>query len=108
MVIEIRFLYWDDCQSHDDALARLRRCIDNEGVEADLQIIRVQTLEEAVKFRFVGSPTILVNGDDIDPPKTSHYALTCRGYSLEDGRISPLPPESLILKALRKAKAKKS
>ena len=46
----------------------------------------------------------MVNGDDIDPPVNAHYALTCRAYRLEGGRISPLPSEAMIRKALRKAK----
>ena len=102
--MKIRFLYFEDCPSHDEALSRLKKCIDAEGVGADIEIVKVETADEAKKLRFVGSPTIIVDGLDIDPPVNPHYALSCRAYRLEDGRISPLPSEAMIRRALRKAK----
>jgi hypothetical protein len=102
--LKIRFLYYEDCMSHDDALRRLHKCVKAEGINAEIEIIKVKTAEEAVKLQFPGSPTIVVNGHDIDPPLNPHYALTCRAYRLEDGRISPLPSEAMIRKALRSAK----
>jgi hypothetical protein len=75
-----------------------------EGISANLEIIEVKTAVEAEQFKFVGSPTIIVNGRDIDPQPKPHYALTCREYRLENGRISPLPSEAMIRRALREAK----
>ena len=75
-----------------------------EGISTTVEIIEVRTAEEAEQFKFIGSPTILVNGRDIDPSPKPQYALTCRGYRLEDGRISPLPTEAMIRRALREAK----
>jgi hypothetical protein len=102
--LKIRFLYYEDCPSHDEALRRLNQCVEAEGISADVEIVKVETAEEAEKLQFIGSPTIIVNGHDIDPPVNPHYALNCRAYRLEDGRISPLPSEAMIRKALRKAK----
>ena len=102
--LKIRFLYFEDCMSHDEALRRLNECIRAEGIDSEIEIVKVETAEEAERLHFTGSPTILVNGRDIYPPLDSHYALTCRAYRLEDGRISPLPSEAMIRKALRKAK----
>jgi hypothetical protein len=107
-VLKIRFLYFEDCPSHDEALQRLRRSIEAEGISADVEIVRLDTGEDAEKFKFIGSPTIIVNGQDIDPPANPHYALTCRAYRLEDGRISPLPSEAMIRRALHEAKTKES
>lgn len=104
--MDIRFLYSEDCPSHEEALERLRRVMAEEGVEAQIEVREVETNEQAEKFRFLGSPTILINGRDIDPPDKPHYALTCRAYRTEDGRISPLPSEALIRKALRSALGK--
>jgi hypothetical protein len=75
-----------------------------EGISAHIEVIEVKTAEEAEQFEFIGSPTIIVNGHDIDPHPKPQYALTCRGYRLEDGRISPLPSEAMIRRALREAK----
>ncbi len=79
-----------------------------EGINAHVKILRVDTDKDAEKLKYVGSPTIIVNGRDIDPPETHHYAATCRAYRVEDGRISALPSEPMIRNALRKAKTKES
>jgi hypothetical protein len=107
-LLKIRFLYFEDCPSHDEALQRLRRSIEAEGIGADVEIVRVEIAEDAERFKFIGSPTIIVNGQDIDPPANPQYALACRAYRLEDGRISPLPSEAMIRRALREAKTKES
>ncbi len=106
--LKIRFLYSEDCPSHGEALQRLHRSMEAEGISAHIEILRVDTDEDAEKLKYVGSPTIIVNGRDIDPPETPHYAVTCRAYRVEDGRVSPLPSEPMIRKALRKAKTKES
>ena len=52
----------------------------------------------------VGSPTILIDGEDIDPPPIDAYAaLTCRVYHWADGRFSPLPSPDMIRNALHAA-----
>ncbi len=102
--IEVTFLYYEDCPSHEQALERLRAVMQEEGIQAQVKVIKVETEEEAQRLRFVGSPTILMNGQDIDPPSAgAHYALTCRAYRLESGRISPLPSLNMIRRALRRA-----
>ena len=100
--MNITFLYYEDCPSHDAALDRLLQVLVEEGIQAEIEIIKVETEEQAQRLRFVGSPTILVNGQDIDPtPTDALYALTCRAYRLEDGRISPLPSPDTIRRALQ-------
>lgn len=102
--IEVIFLYYEDCPSHEQALERLRAVMQQEGMQAEVKVIKVETEEAAQRLRFVGSPTILVNGQDIDSPSAgAHYGLTCRAYRLENGRISPMPSVNMIRRALRKA-----
>jgi hypothetical protein len=102
--MQVRFLYSEDCPSHDEALQRLRNALDEENVPADIEIVRVNTFEEAARERYPGSPTIMIDGHDICPTSSSHYAPACRAYVLEDGRISPLPSVLMIRKAIRAAK----
>jgi hypothetical protein len=102
--MQIQFLYYEDCPSHDQALDRLKQVLAEEQITTDIEIIKVETDEQAQQWRFVGSPTILVNGTDIvPPPSDAYYSLTCRAYRLEDGRISPLPSLAMIRQALRNA-----
>jgi len=104
-MMKVRFLYSEDCPSHEEALQRLRRLLQEEGVEADLEIVRVDTFEQAERERFPGSPTIMIEGHDICPTADTHYAPACRAYVLEDGRVSPLPSVALIRRAILAAKA---
>jgi hypothetical protein len=103
--MRITFLYYEDCPSHDVALDRLRQVMAEEDILTEIEIIKVETDEQAQRLRFIGSPTIRVDGQDINPPPLdAYYALTCRAYRLEDGRISPLPSPDMIQHALHHRK----
>jgi hypothetical protein len=103
-VARIEFLYEPDCSSTAVALSRLREVAAEEGHAEPIEVIRVDTDEQAVALRFPGSPTIRVDGNDIDPGAAAlRYAVTCRAYRLGDGRVTPYPPKELIRTALRAA-----
>jgi hypothetical protein len=58
--------------------------------------------EEAVRLDFPGSPTIRIDGRDIDPKGArSRPALNCRIYWTPDGRVSPIPSREQLEEALR-------
>jgi hypothetical protein len=100
----ITFLYFADCPSHVEALARLKDVLKEENLHAPIEVIRVDSQEQAQALRFFGSPTIRINGRDIvPPPPQASYHLACRAYHLEDGRISPLPSVRMIREGLRRA-----
>ncbi len=99
--MQVSFLYYEDCPSYDLALERLREVMAEESIPGEVEVIKVDTEDQACELRFVGSPTIRVDGQDIDPPRDFTYALTCRAYRLEDGRISPLPTKDMIRRAFR-------
>lgn len=100
--MKITFLYYEGCPSHDVALDRLHQVMVEEDVRAEIEVIKVETDEQAQRLRFIGSPTLRLDGQDIDPPPPdAYYALTCRAYRLDDGRISPLPSPDLIRRALQ-------
>jgi hypothetical protein len=68
-------------------------------MEVQVEEVEVASVEEAVSKRFLGSPTVLVNGVDIDPQarQRTDYGLSCRIYS----GMSGLPPEDLLMAALQ-------
>jgi hypothetical protein len=72
-----------------------------EGISSEVEVLKVESEHQARQLRFVGSPTIRIDGRDIDPPSDPRFALTCRVYRLEDDRISPLPSRDMIRRALR-------
>ncbi len=102
--MNIEFLYFEDCPSHEDALQRLQDEMASAAVTADVRVIRVETEEAAQQHRFTGSPTIRINGTDIVPPPADvPYNLACRVYQWADGRYSPLPSPQMIRDALHQA-----
>jgi len=98
----IEFLYWQDCPSHPQALERLQKVMAEVGDHSPIELIEVRTEDDAEHLSFPGSPTIRVDGNDVDPSGAQQMgiALTCRIYRLEDGRFSPLPSEEMIRRAL--------
>jgi hypothetical protein len=90
--MDITFLHWEECMSHEEALRRLRQVMAEEGILVPVKKVKVETWAQAEQLQCIDSPTIVVNGKDIQPPLPGTYsALTCRTYYLEDGRVSPLP-----------------
>lgn len=103
--MNIQFLYFPDCPSHQDAIKRLRTVLDEMAQFAFIETIRIDTEEEAQHYQFVGSPTIRINGHDIDPvPPSANYGLSCRIYQWEDGRFSPLPSPDMIRRGIEQAR----
>lgn len=99
--MQIEFLYFEDCPSHEVALQRLQQVLCDAGIPDPIQIIAVETDAEAQQWQFPGSPTIRFNGQDIDPlPADTPYALACRAYRHADGGITPLPTMAEIAAAL--------
>jgi len=93
MSVRIEFLYWPECPSHERALVRVREAMRSASVpEAALTIRAVADEAAAQRERFVGSPTVRVNGRDVSPPPAdAGFGLSCRLYRHRDGRPSPLP-----------------
>jgi hypothetical protein len=104
-VPKIEFLFWEECPSHLQALARLKEVLAEEGLDLPIEPIEVVSDEDAARLQFPGSPTIRVNGADVDPASAAQMgtALTCRVYILEDGRFSPVPSKDMIRRAVRTA-----
>ena len=100
----VELLYWDGCPSHLQALAELRDAMAALGLDPDTVLVReVDTEEGAGRERFVGSPTIRIDGEDVAPPGDEPTGLTCRLYRLRDGRFSPTPDPATVRAALENA-----
>lgn len=98
MAADIQFFWWHGCPSWERTLAMVREEMAACNLdEVRLEVIEIEDESDAERYRFPGSPTILVGGDDIQPPAPQQVkGLTCRVYRRRDGRVSPLPdPEDL-------------
>ena len=101
---KVELLYWEGCPSHPQALAQLREAMAELGLDPEAVDVRhVDTDELARTEGFVGSPTIRIDGVDVQDPGDEATALTCRVYHRRDGRISPLPDPADVRDALHNA-----
>ena len=85
MTIEV--LYVSNCPNHAVALGRVREALSMERAQAILSEILVQDTDAARSLQFPGSPTIRVNGRDVEPSTEGSFGLMCRLYS--DGSGAP-------------------
>jgi hypothetical protein len=97
----IELLWWEGCPSTDDALALLRAEMAALGLDPGaIDVREVSTGADAERERFVGSPTIRIDGRDVQPVPDEPIGLSCRVYRLADGRISPLPDREEVRQTL--------
>jgi hypothetical protein len=105
----IELLWWEGCPSTEGALTQLREILVELGLgEAEIRTREIRTEAQAADTRFRGSPTILVDGADVDPGAKPEEPnpLTCRVYHRRDGRISPIPDSDDLRAALQAALAR--
>jgi hypothetical protein len=82
--MDITLLYFDDCPNWQVADQRLAMIA---AGNADIAVSRhrVDTLEEAERLDFHGSPSILVDGVDVFAQPGAGVGLSCRVYPTPDG-----------------------
>lgn len=97
--MKIEVLYFEDCPNHLPTLERIHKVLQEEGCRAEVSEILVPDAETACEARFLGSPTVRIDGIDIEPSakERKDFGLMCRRYS------SGLPSRELIREAVRSA-----
>ena len=63
-------------------------------LEADVELINVKSEEEAEKFRFLGSPSVRINGEDIEG-RDEGFSFSCRFYTV-NGKQATAPSKEMI------------
>lgn len=102
--MKIRFLYFEGCPNAEPTLKLLKEVLAAEAPDSELETVDIASDEEAIRCAFLGSPSIQINGLDIekDRRKDSPY-YGCRLYQTERGS-SGIPPIAMIIEAIRRAK----
>ena len=100
----VEILYFEGCPNHEPALALVERVATALGVEPEIELVEVPDAESAAHRRFLGSPTVRVDGRDVEPgaEERRDYAFSCRIYRGEDG-VAERPQESWVHDALVEA-----
>jgi hypothetical protein len=99
--MKIEVLYVCNCPNHAVALDRLRKVLSTEGFQKHVNEVLVKDGEMAQSLKFPGSPTIRINGQDVEPQeeKAGAFGLMCRLYP--DG--SGAPSQQKLRAAIEKA-----
>lgn len=99
----IEVLYFDGCPTWKQALELVRHVLVDAAVAGAVEVhaVRVESDEDAQRLRFLGSPTIRVDGRDVDSSTegAADFGLQCRLYR-EGDRFSGLPPAAWVRTAL--------
>ncbi len=105
--MKIELLYFEGCPSWKEAEKNLKSVLEELKIKDPVQYIKVESDEDLIQHRFIGSPTIRGNGLDIEPKtwETREYFLGCRVYNVE-GILRGWPSLEMIRKALLEVKAK--
>ena len=99
----VDFLWFDGCPNHELARRLLSDVI--EAIAPGTPVVEVDASDPAVAaaHRFPGSPTIRVDGRDIDPryEDSGDYTPRCRVFWTADG-LRGVPPRAWLEDALRR------
>lgn len=97
--VKIEFLYFRECAPHKQALANLKAVLRESRRPVDLSLIAVTSERQAEKVGFQGSPSIRVNGTDIDGRNDGH-SYSCRVYRI-GGKLTAIPTKEFIREKLK-------
>jgi hypothetical protein len=102
----VELLFFSGCPSARPARDLVQRIAAEEAVSLDLKLVEVSSPEDAEALRFLGSPSIRVDGHDVEPGAEERvtFALGCRVYRTDEG-LRPLPAEAWIRAAVGAANA---
>lgn len=98
-VVEV--LGFDGCPNIESVVALVGRLLGESAVDAELRRVEVVDADAAARLRFLGSPSIRVDGRDIEPgaDNRSEYVFACRIYRTDAG-MSGQPDERWLRDAL--------
>ena len=101
MNLNIEFLYFRGCPNHEAARRLLVEVLRENRIKVTLHNMRIDSRDEAVAKRFLGSPTIRINGRDVDPSAEhrADFGMQCRVY-LAGGTYTGMPSKEMIRAAL--------
>lgn len=100
--MNVEILYFEGCPNHAIALEMVRRVLNREKIEVEVRRIEVTDEKAAESARFLGSPSVRVEGVDIEPGREGDSPFFgCRTYTV-GGKTVGVPPEEWLMDALRR------
>jgi hypothetical protein len=99
--MRVELLYADGDPAAMSARQNLVEVLTEDAFETPIQMIAIGTEEDAALLGMRGSPTIRIDGADIDPDWDGPIGLAPRTYAGTDG---PIPGKPLIRRAVERAR----
>ena len=101
--MRVQVLVSEDCPHRELTLRLVYDALQELGGEWTVDEVSVRDIDQARRLRFLGSPTVLVDGNDIEPARRtdSTFGMSCRLYG-RDGT----PSREMVIAAIREARSK--
>lgn len=102
--MEIRLLYLEGCPNAEPAYQQLKECLDQENVNESIVRTQISDEAEAARFHFLGSPSIQIDGEDIESLRQGDSAFFgCRIYDAASNQPG-VPSREMMIAAIHHAR----
>jgi mercuric ion transport protein len=100
--MKVQVLYFDGCPNSLPAVELVAETLRAEGIETDVELVLVASAEQAQEIEFLGSPTVRINGLDVEPEARTQksYGFGCRTY-VDGEKRTGMPSRRMIQRAIR-------
>ena len=98
--MKIELLYFEGCPSWEQGLKNLKIALREEGLFVTVELVKVESDDDAARLKFLGSPHFRMDGGDLWQEERETYSLSCRVYPTPDG-IKGFPTVSMLREQLR-------
>ena len=101
--MKVELLHIADCPNSEAARRLLKETLRELGLCEEISETEVRDRTQAEALNFPGSPTIRVEGMDVEAlPRQNSYGLSCRTYMV-GGKLQGVPTQEMIRGAIRSA-----
>lgn len=100
----VEILYIQGCPNYEEARVMVDRAAAGLRLQPTIELVEVGDDETAARLHFLGSPTIRVDGSDVEPGANARrdFAVSCRVYCGSAGVVRQ-PDEAWIRDAIARA-----
>src|SRR5438128_2658423 len=102
MIVDL--LYFAGCPNHEPTRSLVQTILADSGIEADIREIEITDEIDAQAHKILGSPTVRVDGVDVEPSASAlkRFGLMCRVYR-EGTSTGGIPTRNMLVHALESA-----
>ncbi len=101
--MKVELFFFDGCPSWQGGLKNLEVALQEEGLTALIETVKVLDDGDAARLKFLGSPSFRIDDRELWPEERQGYSLSCRVYSTPEG-LKGYPTVGMLREALRQFK----